>query len=216
MHRKIINSIKSVLDDFSENELAFLAMTSKIENPLRDRIAFQIHKNSQDDYFVCREFRKKINNKYHATDLAIIDRKNLAPKALIEFKAQSKPGYEPKYSRHMNNDLFNLKNSADKNSELYFIQFTNLPLTKKPFDKKFITSIKYYNVINSQISKSENLEKSIDNAWETHITTNNLSHLQTTKIKLEAGKYYDYQLKIIVHVLGPFKKTNIPHIKEKI
>lgn len=62
---------------FSENELAYLIVTSKIELPFRDRLAFNLHQQSQD-WRVAREWKR--------IDLAILTPCG-NPVALLEAKA---------------------------------------------------------------------------------------------------------------------------------
>ncbi|HEY5378096.1 MAG TPA: hypothetical protein VIJ78_00990 [Pseudolabrys sp.] len=62
---------------FSTNELAYLAITSKIEGAVRDRLAFALH-NKLEGRFVTREWNR--------VDLAVLNA-NRQPDALIELKA---------------------------------------------------------------------------------------------------------------------------------
>lgn len=64
---------------FAENELAFLALTSKIEGAVRDRLAYGLHGEvgHQDGRLVCREWKRR--------DLAVI--RSGDAELLVEFKA---------------------------------------------------------------------------------------------------------------------------------
>ena len=77
MDELLINTINTLESEFREDELALLALTSKIELPWRDRWAYSIHRQIKDAYDVSREWRR--------TDLAILD--DNKPVALIELKA---------------------------------------------------------------------------------------------------------------------------------
>jgi hypothetical protein len=77
MQQILKDTISSVADDFKENELAYLALTSKIELPLRDRWAFNLSQQLSGNAIVSREWQR--------TDIAIL--KKDAPIALIELKA---------------------------------------------------------------------------------------------------------------------------------
>lgn len=59
--------------------LAYLALTSKVEHPFRDRLAWRLHEILWPNYLVAREWRR--------VDLAILDRKTGGPAALVELKA---------------------------------------------------------------------------------------------------------------------------------
>lgn len=77
MQELIVRSIEKLGDQFQENELAYLALTTKIELPLRDRWAFSLYRELNGDYNVSREWKR--------TDLAIL--KGSMPQVLIELKA---------------------------------------------------------------------------------------------------------------------------------
>ena len=64
---------------FRSDELAYLSLTSKIELPIRDRLAFQLHERfrTEANLTVAREWRR--------FDLAILERKE--PVLLVELKA---------------------------------------------------------------------------------------------------------------------------------
>ena len=77
MEELIQESLTSVDREFRPNELAYLALTTKIENPLRDRWAFMLHQNANASLTVAREWLR--------TDIAVLEGE--VPKALIELKA---------------------------------------------------------------------------------------------------------------------------------
>ena len=78
MEELIKESLTSVDREFRPNELAYLALTTKIENPIRDRWAFMLHQNANASRLtVAREWRR--------TDIAVLEGE--VPKALIELKA---------------------------------------------------------------------------------------------------------------------------------
>ena len=70
----IIQALEETIKEFGKNELAFLALTTKIELPLRDRWAFVLDKKLlKTDFMVSREWKR--------TDIAITQNAN--PKILI-------------------------------------------------------------------------------------------------------------------------------------
>jgi hypothetical protein len=72
------NALAHIGDSFEENELAYLALTSKAELPIRDRLAFNLHKRFwKDEIVVTREWQR--------TDLALL--KNNEPLLICELKA---------------------------------------------------------------------------------------------------------------------------------
>ena len=81
MHDKLIGNLHDLAGEFQCNELAYLALTAKIEGPLRDRWAYSLHKTfSPHNYVVAREWYN-----VHRADLAILAQQS--PCAIIELKA---------------------------------------------------------------------------------------------------------------------------------
>jgi hypothetical protein len=65
---------------FAPNELAFLALTSKVELPIRDRLAFALSRRLKDSFLVAREWR--------SVDLAVLSRDvPQSPRMLLEVKS---------------------------------------------------------------------------------------------------------------------------------
>ncbi len=75
----VANAMKSLGDEFSANELAYLALTSKVELPVRDRLAYSLHRQfgNIDRAIIAREWQR--------VDLAILVEQK--PKLLLEVKA---------------------------------------------------------------------------------------------------------------------------------
>lgn len=73
----LAQALEDAASSFAPGELAYLALTSKVELPLRDRLAWSLY-TQLPDLIVTREWKK--------TDLAILDRSG-TPLALIEAKA---------------------------------------------------------------------------------------------------------------------------------
>src|SRR3989344_4463942 len=74
----IKNSLRGIANKFGKNELAFLALTTKIELPFRDRWAYALYqKLNKVGLIVSREWRR--------VDMAILEKNKQV--ALIELKA---------------------------------------------------------------------------------------------------------------------------------
>lgn len=75
----LMAALASVEHEFGPNELAYLALTCKIELPIRDRLAFMLHRRYQGShYLVAREWKR--------VDLAVLDGEAY-PAYLVELKA---------------------------------------------------------------------------------------------------------------------------------
>jgi hypothetical protein len=74
---------------FEANELAYLALTSKVELPIRDRVAWHLQLTLGDDYVVSREWRR--------ADIAVL-RQNV-PLVQVEAKAMYECEVQSQVSR---------------------------------------------------------------------------------------------------------------------
>src|SRR5262245_20896226 len=73
------DAIHDALDRFAPNELAYLALTGKVENNVRDRVAWELNLKLEDRV-VARESRRR--------DLVVLERAlDWSPVALLEAKA---------------------------------------------------------------------------------------------------------------------------------
>lgn len=205
--------VSNISSKFQDNELAYLALTSKIELPLRDKIAFELHKKIADTHLICREWKSKNNKSQNRVDIAIIDKSNSNLLCLIEFKAQSVVRYEKEFTRHLIDDLIKIRNlSQDENVELYYIYFNNVILYEHKFEEPFQNSVKYIRQLNKNIkNKSGSANFSITN-WNKHLSLALLSEEKSKHISLDAGKYYNRNVSIETFVFGPVNKTEIKNL----
>lgn len=144
----IINSLHKTTDEFGKDELAFLALTTKIELPLRDRWAYVLYKNLADGNFV-------VSREWERTDIAILESGN--PKVLIEIKAlytfdavSEKSWYATAIAllQKDENKAFKL---ANVDTKIYTVLFVTHPLVSIPTD--FERIVKYLPGINGAFSK---------------------------------------------------------------
>jgi hypothetical protein len=67
---------------FAPDELAFLALTSKVERPICDRLAFSLSRRLKESFLVAREWSPS------AVDLAVLSREAAqSPRVLLELKS---------------------------------------------------------------------------------------------------------------------------------
>ena len=89
--RRVADTMASLGQEFAQDELAYLALTSKVENPIRDRLAYLLHQKygEEGNIFVAREWTepKKITGVgIERVDIAIIDEEK-RPLLLLEITA---------------------------------------------------------------------------------------------------------------------------------
>ena len=209
MNRIISNLYKNFLQD----ELAYLAITSKVERPIRDKIAFGLHENFSSSYAICREWNDRENNKdKNHTDIALIKWNDTKPSFLIELKARSVPGFTTNYANILKEDLLKMSLVAESTTEMYLIFFNNCVETR--FDPKYFNKVKYLRRINSKIKKGKKIESEIDENWIRYCEV--LPEADSKKIKIRAGNYYNNPVSIITYVYGPiFKKDVTKNTQER-
>ncbi len=206
----IENIISNITSNFQVNELAYLAFTSKIELPLRDRIAFELHKKFSDTHLICREWKSKESKSSKRVDIAIVDKSNFKPVCLIELKAQSVVRYEKEFTRHLINDLIKIRDiSQNDNVELYYIYFNNVINCEQGFEEIYQYSVKYLTHLNKSISTKKGTTKfSIEN-WNKHLFLGQLNKEKSKHISIEAGQYYNRNISIETFIFGPVNKSEI-------
>ncbi len=128
---KLEELLKKIPKFFEPNELAYYSAHCKNEQQIRDRIAWELHKDIGDKYVVRREWAPEGFGKQRV-DLAILEMKadiksvdNVI--ALIEFKAQSIARREKWYLDEFTKDLKKMRDikydekGVCKNADLYFV-----------------------------------------------------------------------------------------------
>lgn len=202
-------TIGNIVNSFNENELAYLAITSKIENPLRDKIAYKLHEQLNDK-IICREWKDASNpenkNRY---DLAILDKNEKHVECLVEFKAHSLQRQETGYILYeLNKDLNRLEKFRQTEIEKYFVLFQNLPHSK--FDVDFSSAIKYFQEMNNYFEKNnmtvELIRNNYHSWWENSIIGNKLNPLDENKVEkftIETGSCYGVKIDIEGFIYGP-------------
>jgi hypothetical protein len=147
----IVDSLKETLGEFNENELAFFALTTKIELTLRDRWAYVLFsKLSKSNFLVSREWKR--------TDIAIIEENKpvvlIEIKALYTFDAISARGNYKKRISYLQDDEEKATRLASKDTDIYTVLLATHPLTSIPYILEGV--VKYVPGINGAFSKHQN------------------------------------------------------------
>lgn len=149
----LIKSLEQVVNEFGKDELAFLALTTKIELPLRDRLAYVLYKKLQEEgLIVSREWKR--------VDLAIL--KEATPQVLIELKAMytfdavNERGFYKKSIGYLFEDIKKATALIDKNkkADIYGILLATHPTQIIPL--KFTKIIKYIPGVNGALKRLDN------------------------------------------------------------
>ena len=123
--------LEKIPDYFENDELAYYSSQCKNEQQIRDRIAWELHKDIGDKYVVRREWAPEGLGKKRV-DLAILEMKEDKKSvdsviALIEFKAQSIARREKWYLDEFTKDVKKMKDikydekGVCKSADLYFV-----------------------------------------------------------------------------------------------
>jgi hypothetical protein len=206
----LVEIIRNLQGKFKKNELAYLALTGKIELPLRDKIAFSIQYEFSKDFIVAREWTNKENHKRF--DIAIFD-KNVEcnfPDYLIEFKARAVPGFQDSYSMRVIKDFKKLLDSGDNDTVRYFVLFNTIITGKlrkslNPAIDKYLRQI-YSFAEEKRIINYEQIRSEIKNNWNNYLKSNNLEKNSSKIIEIEAGKFFGLSVYILTMIYGPIKK----------
>jgi hypothetical protein len=151
--RRLLAKHLSELDqDFPSGHLAYLALTGKVENLLRDKLAIRLHCDPLNSEFrVAREWKHR--------DIAILN--DGAPVALIEFKASYSfdavlhPN-DPWFVKEMKDDIRKASRVSLLATELYLVLFST-HIHSAQFDRH-VGIVKYAAQIQKAAKLFENAE----------------------------------------------------------
>lgn len=207
----LINIIGSLKTDFSLDELAFLALTSKAESVLRDAISYRLHIGSEIPKckLICKEWKR--------IDLAVIDPSG-TPEILIEFKAHSSIDFpkqlEGTGKESMLKDIKGMLYSkmATENTEMYFIYFNNL-ISKEAHSipENLKPSLgKYWSKLKNGLDKNylEKIKTIVGN-WMKLLEDSGLLWNLTSIVEIKAGDYYELPVSVLAFIYGPLKKCTL-------
>jgi hypothetical protein len=123
---------------FHPNELAYLALTQKVEHAIRDRLAFSLYSAwaERESLLVCREWKR--------IDIAIL--KDSLPLALLEAKAQYtfdilRSGVPHNYPKLILNDVEKVFPRRTADTEVFTLLLATHPHGVP--DKQYHAAIKY-------------------------------------------------------------------------
>lgn len=186
---KFIDIINNHLEKISKqgDEFAYLSMTGKIENNVRDKLAFSLYKELKNDYFVLREFKGKNFN--DRTDISILD-KNDNIVCLIELKARAVPGVDKEFIELLKKDISKMNNKSEKSENISIVIFNNIKYLE-PETKH----LRYYK--QKHLKNLENLSNKIfaDNSKIQEQT----KLIFSKQINIETGNFYNTKSENIIY-----------------
>jgi hypothetical protein len=179
-------AMSEIVQSFEKDELAYLALTSKIELPIRDRLAFYLYKKFwKDDIVVTREWLR--------TDLALL--KDGKPLIICELKA----GYtfDSIYNNPNYLDLIQRDIAKSKLITIEPIEIVSIFLTTHVhqfIDNKFARIIKYHGEINRALKQFENQEAVLERAL--FLMNENFKDFDIEKGEIKCGNAFNCHVDI--------------------
>lgn len=222
--KDLIDIIATLKTDFSKDELAYLAITSKVEHPLRDKIAFKLHEKNKN-LTVCREYLIRKGQKPPRIDVACIDASNNL-KTLMEFKAHSSIDFPSFVLTDLTKDLSKMEDYSKINKlnpEMYFVLFNNVMKSNNIrsniklgyADENDNNPVKYFGQVKYHLPNSykDKVSEIILN-WILILKKLKLQLNQTTVVEINAGNYYSTEVSIFAFIYEHLWLVNDNAIKE--
>ena len=191
--------IKEKLDEldslFQPDELAYLALTQKVEHAVRDKLAFALHAafGERDAIQVCREWRR--------VDLAVI--KNADPLVLLEAKAYYtfdilKHGKPHDYPTWVLRDVEKLKTITTPGNEMFAHLLATHP--HAPPRDQFRDAVKYFSSV-SRYARSGIQLQDAQSAVRARLPDQPMIAEGT----IPAGKAFDIEVTVAYWLFGPYQ-----------
>lgn len=194
---------------FEENELAYIALTGKVELCLRGRLVWRLQTRLFPlGLLVAREWTRKKRR----IDAAILEDDKLV--ALLEFKAMvtfdcTEVHSEPQqYPRLMLEDIVKMKQTASVNTFLYSILFATHPL--RPIPDAYKRIVKYAGRMNKALRMYNNSQKVLETCDRTINNYFQAKHLRVSRGRtLNAGEWFDVPVEILCWFVGPIRRSDL-------
>lgn len=181
-----------------------MALTSKIENPIRDEVAFHLYDKYDNNYIISREWANKQRKGGSRRDIAILDTKN-NPVLFFEFKNCYSfdlmlKGKILRYIRDIKDDFEKAKKSGNGKTKIYEVLIVIHP--KTVIDDNFERVIKYNNQINRALKKNEEdkITKIGNKNFRKYANQNNLNINDSGSI-IDDGKAFGVKCSIYYFIL---------------
>jgi hypothetical protein len=184
---------------FHPNELAYLALTQKIEHAIRDRLAFCLHRKwaEQDSLLVCRE--------WNHVDVAVM--KDSLPVLLLEAKAQYtfdilKKGKPHDYPDLLLNDIKKVSSRRNSDTEVFTLLLVTHPHGAP--DHKYRAAVKYF----PGVTRGATTGFSLDEA-KAEIDRRLIGHPQAATDEIKGGNAFGVAVSVAYWLFGPYPNNAV-------
>jgi hypothetical protein len=150
---EVLEALDGMQENFEENQLAYLTLTSKTETQIRDAVAYQLHQMFGESYLVAREFSLD----GHRFDLAVLSRDDTTDQ--IEFLLEAKMHYTADFVKGIPAPLakeveIDISKIAGKKG--LFLHLLTTPM--RPIPQDLAVVLKYGYLVNKGLASSESAE----------------------------------------------------------
>jgi hypothetical protein len=212
------NTLSQITTDFAKNELAYLALTSKAELPLRDRVAWRLQVALGESYVVSREWRR--------ADIAVL--RGDAP--LLQIEAKALYGFDvlrtttrTKYIQRLASDGLKMAAVAPDSAAYLLALITHVDGTIQPHLRKHV--VKYSSGIRAATARLGNaaaVTTAARGLWQEALTQ---FACPSRRFLIEAGVMWGMHVEVDAYLIGPLPREAaihplddgdvVPHILEK-
>ncbi len=196
VERSLRESLSRVGSDFQPDELAFLAATSKVELPIRDRLAWALQRALGADFTVSREWRR--------ADLAVLENDGvvaqLEAKALYAFNVLQ-PANRLAYLNRLVADA--VKMAALAASDRYLLSMlVDVRGDIRPEHTAHV--VKYSSGISAGVrSAGDTVRPGARDRWLAELAATFDS--TTVEVQIDAGQVWDLDVSVDLFLTGPLR-----------
>jgi len=195
--------LSSLAESFAADELAFLAMTSKIERPVLDRLAFALSSSLwPSGWLVAREWRGIGSLRI---DLAIL--RGLVPHVLVEAKSMvsfdcTKQGQgQREYADHLQNDLKRFEKENLPDTQIFSLLLAIHP--RDPIPRALQGVFKYWVGVDRAMRRFASEDK-IRDACEKNLLRFLRPDILLKSGSISGGTAFEVRMDLLWWLFGPF------------
>lgn len=200
----LVETLRGTSSAFAQDELAYLALTSKAEQPLRDRIAWNLQATLGEAYIVSREWRRA-DIAVLQGDVALIQ---VEAKALYTFDVLSAVS-RAKFLARLTADGLKMAALAPDSAAFLLALITHVDGPIEPHLRKHV--VKYSNGIRAALTKqggdASAVRSKARRSWEAELA-------QFTspwhRFDIEGGQQWGLRVDIDAYLVGPLARVHGP------
>jgi hypothetical protein len=214
IREKVLRQLRGLAARFAPNELAYLALTSKVELPVRDKLAFALHADMGNRTQVAREYSlRKIAAGDFLADIAVMDQTG-DPVAFVEAKAcyvydLGPIGQRKRYLQLLQSDQ---RRHGGHSRPVLSLLIATHPLRVIPSNLKNV--VKYANLIELSLRWGKDPpDKVLEGVEDKLRTVQAASSLRPAipvdRVVLEAGEAFGVPVQVAAWLIGPVDDRRI-------